>query len=280
MLKYSTLFALVIILSACSSGEDKGKLLAKVFESELYQSDLNYLFRNKDYAKEDSVAIAQSFVDEWVKSEILVHEASMNDKIDIGSIEKKTEGIKNDLIVMELEQVLVDEQLDTAVSKEEVQKYYDSHLQDFELNDYLVKVLYLKVPGDAPNIDKIGSHYKLYNEKDINEIDKYAQLYASNYYYDEENWIYFDDLLKEIPLQDINKDRFIMKRSKIRFEENGNYYFLNIIDYKLKNTTSPISFERGNIKERIIHTRVMELREQIKNEIISKAYDENAVTTF
>lgn len=280
MLKYCQLLAIVLLLGACSSSEDKGKLLAKVFESELYQSDLNYLFRNKSYSIEDSTAISQDFIDQWIKSEILVLEAEKNEKIDVSSIEQKTQQIKNDLIVMELERVLVDERLDTAVSDEEVKAYYDSHLQDFELNDYLVKVLYLKVSADAPDIDKMGGHYKLRDEKDLNEIDKFAQLYASNYYYDEENWIYFDDLLKEIPLQDINKDRFIMKRSKIRFEENGVYYFLNIIDYKLKNTTSPIDFESGNIKERIINKRVMDLREEIKNEIISKAYEQNAVKTY
>jgi len=280
MLKYCQLLAIVLLIGACSSNEDKGKLLAKVFESELYESDLNFLFRNKSFSIEDSTAISEDFIDQWIKSEILVLEAEKNEKIEVSDIEQKTERIKNDLIIMELEQLLVDERLDTAVSKKEVEDYYNSHLQDFELNDYLVKVLYLKVPADAPDIDKMGGHYKLRDEKDLNEIDKFAQLYATNYYYDEENWIYFDDLLKEIPLHDINKDRFIMKRSKTRFEEEGTYYFLNIIDYKLKNTTSPIEFESSNIKERIINKRVMDLREEIKNEIISKAYEQNAVTKY
>ena len=143
MLKYCQLLAIVLLLGACSSNEDKGKLLAKVFESELYQSDLNYLFRNKTYSIEDSTAISQDFIDQWIKSEILVQEAEKNEKIDVSSIEQKTKQIKNDLIVMELERILVDERLDTAVSNKEVKAYYDSHLQDFELNDYLVKVLYL-----------------------------------------------------------------------------------------------------------------------------------------
>jgi hypothetical protein len=144
----------------------------------------------------------------------------------------------------------------------------------------LVKVLYLKIPFDAPDIEKVANLYKLNRESDKTDIEIYAKIYASNYYYDVENWIYFDDLLKEIPLQDINKDKFIMKRSKIRFEENGYYYFLNVIDYKLKNTTSPLNFEKNNIKERIINTRVKELRAQIKEEIISKAYDKNKVKTY
>ena len=81
-------------------------------------------------------------------------------------------------------------------------------------------------------------------------------------------------------MQDINKDRFILKRSKTRFEENGFYYFLNIIDYKLKNTISPLNFERNNIKERILNMRIKELRESIKNDIIENAYENNSVEVF
>ena len=102
----------------------------------------------------------------------------------------------------------------------------------------------------------------------------------SNFYYDAENWIYFDDILKEVPLQDINKDKFILKRSKIRFEEGGFYYFLNIIDYKLKNSISPLSFERNKIKDRIINIRIRALREEIRKEIITNAYANDKVKIY
>ena len=148
------------------------------------------------------------------------------------------------------------------------------------MNDYLVKVLYLKVTPDAPDLEKVGQWYKLSKPADIDDISAYAKVYASNFYYDINNWIYFDDLLKEVPLQDINKDKFILKRSKIRFEEGGYYYFLKIIDYKLKNSISPVSFEQENIKERIMNIRVRNLREEIKTELINQAYAENKVQIY
>ena len=53
--------------------------------------------------------------------------------------------------------------------------------------------------------------------------------FSDDFYYDEENWMYFDELTKEIPLRDINKDKFITRKSKIRLDENGYYYFLNVL---------------------------------------------------
>lgn len=268
-----------LILCSCNSAGEKGALLAKVNDTELHESDLKHIYTGL-MTKEDSASAKNNFIMNWVDEQVLIQEAEYNESINQEEINRKTESFRNDLLISKLEEILVAERVDTSVSDSEIEAYYNEHQTEFELNDYLVKVLYLKISTDAPDIDKITNHYKLRNEEDEEQIDIYAKIYAKNYYYDPDNWIYFDDLLKEIPLQDINKDRFIMKRSKIRFEESGYYYFLNIIDYKLKNTISPISFERNNIKERIMNMRVKELREELKNEIIAKAKNENKVTIY
>jgi hypothetical protein len=274
------LYSLVITLISCSAGEDKGNVLAKVYEEELFEKDLKDYLKEQQFDFIDSAKVAEAYISQWVNEQILVHAATENKELDKEKIDRTVEQFKIEMQILQLEQLLVDEQLDTNISGDEIKDYYDAHQEDFQLNDYLVKVLYIKIPFDAPDVDQISRKYKLYRETDIDEIEIYAKIYASNFYYDEDNWIYFDDLLKEIPLQDINKDRFIMKRSKTRFEENGFYYFLNVLDYKLKNTISPLSFEKNNIKERILNNRIMNLREQIKLDIINNAYETNSVTIY
>jgi hypothetical protein len=277
---YVLTFLLLILFSACSGDGDKGKLLASVGEKELYQADLNFLFAHNRYTFDDSVALVNDYIQQWIEEQILVQEAEKTEKIDREIIDVRVENFKNDLLIHELENSLLNERLDTQISDDEIQKYYLENQKEFQLNDYLVKVLYLKIPLDAPDIEKIAQTYKLNKPADLEEIQTYAKIYATNFYYDAENWIYFDDLLKEVPLQDINKDNFILKRSKTRFEEGGYYYFLNIIDYKLKNSISPLSFEKENIKDRILNMRVRTLREEIKNEIVNKAYNEDMVKTY
>jgi len=270
----------LLFISACSGNNDKGVLLASVGEEKLYQNDLNFLFAHNRYSYDDSIALVKNYSEKWVEEQILVQAAKKSEHIDFSVIDNRVENFKNDLLIQELENNQIQERLDTTVTEQEIQTYYMDNQKEFQLNDYLVKVLYLKIPFDAPDVEMIGQAYKLNRPSDLKEIEGYAKIYASNFYYDIENWIYFDDLLKEIPLQDINKDKFILKRSKIRFEESGSYYFLNIIDYKLKNTTSPLSFESENIKDRIINTRIKNLRAEIKNEIITKAYAENKVKIY
>jgi hypothetical protein len=262
-----------LILTGCQGNDDQGAIIAKVGEKALYESDLSSL----NWTKSDSAQVVDQYVRQWIEQEILMQAAEKEEEIKTNRIERQVEEYRKELYIHQLMKLRVEAALDTTVSDEEIQSFYDDHKADFQLNDYLVKVLYLKVPLDAPDLEEIGSAYKLQHEGDQEKVELFAQMYASNFYYDVDNWIYFDDILKEIPLQDINKDRFILKRSKIRFEENGFYYFLNIIDYKLKNTLSPLNFERANIKTRILNMRMKDLRGKIENEIIKSAYDSGEV---
>ena len=45
------------------------------------------------------------------------------------------------------------------------------------------------------------------NDKDLSKVNTYAKLYAENFYFDDEQWIYFNDLTKDIPLKEYNKDK-------------------------------------------------------------------------
>ncbi len=279
----STVFSMVVLpltLLACNQQQDNSRLLAKVGDKELHLAEIDYLFQGKLLNNDDSTVIISKYVNRWVNEQLMVQAAEDNENINLETIERKTADFKNDLLIHALLNQEVKNRLDTTVAEAEMKAYYKAHQNDFQLNDYLVKVLYLKIPLDAPDIEEVGTAYRLNKQTDLETIETYAKMYASNFYYDIESWIYFDDLLKEIPLQDINKDRFILKRSKIRFEENGFYYFLNIVDYKLKNSTSPLSFERKNIKARIINERIKALRTEIQQDLINKGYEQNEVTIY
>lgn len=272
---------LILVITSCGTNNDNSDVVvAKVYDKELYYSEYSYLITGLGLSDADSTTISNDYINHWVEEQILVHRAQKDDNINLIEIESKTERYKNSLIIHKFENHYIENNLDTNITEVELTKYYKDHQNDFQLNDYLVKVLYLKIAIDAPDIDKVNKWYKLYNDSDISEIETYAQLYASNFYYDDENWMYFDDLTKEIPLNNINKDKFITQKSKIKMDENGYFYFLNVIDYKLKNTISPLEFERDNIKQRILNIRIKDLRKTLKKDNIEKAYDEKSVYIY
>jgi len=279
MNKFFVIVSVTLMIVSCSTNEEE-EMIVKVYDVELKRGDISFLFDNKNLSSVDSIKIAKKYIDNWVEEQILLHQSQQNKTINLKEIDDKANHYKNLLIINQLENQYVQQNLDTNITEKEFITYYKNHKDDFQLKDYLVKILYIKVPSDAPNIIKLEKWYKLHLDTDIKEIKKYANTYATNFYYDIENWIYFDDITKEIPLKDFNKDRFITRKSKTIVEENDYFYFLNVIDYKLKNTTSPLEFEKENIKQRILNKRVKALKEKYRKENIEKAYNEKAITIY
>jgi hypothetical protein len=140
--------ALVFFLISCSS-EDKGRLIAKVGDKELYSDDIKLL----NYSASDSEIVVSRFVSDWAEEQILLAAAEENQNIDLLSIERKVERFRNELLIYQLENYEIEAKLDTTVSDQEIENYYKAHKDDFQLNDYLVKVLYLKVPFDTPELE-------------------------------------------------------------------------------------------------------------------------------
>ena len=268
----------LVCLFGCNS-KSSGKVIAQVYDQKLTESQIQ---TELDRVKitDDSLSFIEAYISNWVNQQVLVYNAKNENLLDKSLIENKVNNYRNQLLVHHYQNYLIKKQLDTVVTDSEIEEYYLSHKPDFQLKDYLVKVLYIKVSEDAPDIEKLSKWYRLNADTDEEDIIQYAGIYATNFYFDKNNWIYFDEITKEIPLTDINKDRFITKKSDIKFNENNYYYFLNIIDYKLKNAVSPIEFERDNIKERILNKRILKMRESINSELLKKAENENAIKIY
>ena len=196
------------IFQSCQSDKEEREYIAQVYNERLYKSDI------PEDILEDEVKL-DIYVNQWVERQILYYRARTDARIDQNEIQHQVDDFRKDLYYYYLEELLLKEEIDTNVSEREIQQYYNTHKEEFLLKDFLVKVLYLKVGMDAPDLEKIKRIYLLKNPKDIEEIIQYAKIYSNNFYYDEENWIYFDDILKEVPLKDVIEERFITQKKKL-----------------------------------------------------------------
>jgi hypothetical protein len=259
------------VLGSCKNDVPEKAYLAKVYNYTLYEEDV------PEDILEDEMKL-EIYINQWIENNILYYNARIDSRIDEKEVNLQVDKFKQELYYYYLEDLLIKEKLDTSVSESQISSYYNENKEEFVLKDFLVKVLYLKVGVDAPELSKIKQKYLLKNPKDIADIIQYAKIYSGNFYYDEDNWIYFDDILKEVPIKDISKERFITQKKKLYFDDGTDFYFLNVLDYKLKDALSPLNFERENIKKKILNLRLKKLREEIKKEIITKEYKKGNVT--
>ena len=129
-MKAKLVIGLMIALSLCScqnSKKDKdGKAVAKVYDKVLYQSDLQGVLYD-GISTNDSIVKTKAFIDNWIRRQLIIHQAEKTlDKSDI-DFSKQLEEYRNDLIIHKYESMLIEQNLDTIVSDEEIAKYKENN---------------------------------------------------------------------------------------------------------------------------------------------------------
>ena len=268
---------LFCFLTACA---EEDKVIARVGETELTESDAFVLMKHMGYDSKDKEQYRE-FVHEWCDNEVFNQELKATDPGKWKLIQLRSQMYQGDLSKFYLEEIKIKKSLDTIVSLEESQIYYDSHKDEFILNDYIVKALYLKIPKDLDfKEEEVHLNYLLKNDKDLAEINSYAKLYAENYYFDDSVWIYFDKITEDIPLTKYNIDNIVLNRTKTYFSDEEHWYFLNIIDYKLKDEAPPLDFLMDQIHGIIVSKRLNDLREISEANLIKELKKKHEVTIY
>ena len=228
--------------------------------------------------QKDSTIFADNYIHNWLVNQMITDKSEEMIPLDVIKVEKKINKYKLSLISYEFEQFYINKRLDTLISKFQIRNYYENHLDDFVLNDYVVKCMYLQVPKKSKFIREIKKNYLLKNEDMIDEIMKIGQIEEISLYYNPEEWVFFDDLMKQIPiLEKYSKIEFIKKKKKVILEFNNYIYFINVFNYIIKNGTSPLSFEENKIKSIILNQRAKTLRKKLRQDLYNDGIRNNLI---
>ena len=268
---FYSIFSLFFISCSNNSTDNKGQHpIARVGDVYLDGSDVTDLVP-KGTSAEDSIVIVKKYIDNWVHETLVLLKAEKNLTDEQKNVKKQLDDYRRSLITYAYEQALIAQNLDTNVSETVVETYYKEHPSDFELKDNIIEVTYVKVKRNAPKLDKLKQWYRSDNEKDISALRNYCLEFAENYYIDNNSWLLFDDLLKEIPIKMYDKELFLQNNRFVEVQDSLSMYFVNIKGFKIKNSLSPLSFEKENIRNIILNRRKLELISKMKEDVYNEA---------
>ncbi len=276
---------LALALSSCESTSTKGKesapedAVARAYDQYLYKEDIRNLV-SSETSKSDSTQVVNNFILSWVKQQVVLHKAEMNLDDEKKDVEEKLEEYRNSLITYVYETELIRQRLDTIVSDEEVEKYYNSHKQNFELKDNIIKVLYLKVRKDAPKLSKAREWYRSSTSKDRLRLEEYCYQYASDFHLDDDTWLLFDELLKRVPIRTYDKESFLRNNRFVETSDSSHVYLVNIKDMMIRDSMSPLSFVKDDIRVLIINKRKLSLIQEMEKAAYEEALKKNEFEIF
>jgi hypothetical protein len=270
--KYIILSLVIIGFYACKDKKSSSKqeILAEYNGKILYKSDIPddvWLAYNNG----DSSGLLKSIIDKWIEKTALLEAAENALSDEQKNKERLIEDYRSSLLIYEYQQQLVREKLDTGVTDAEILTFYDENKAAFQLKKNIVKIRYIKIGKQKADINKLKRLMQNPGIENDNELKLYAEKQAENFYTDS-NWLFLDDITKEIPLdENYNQQRFLSNNKFISIEENGILYLLYIIDFRIKDALSPLEFEKDKIKDIILYQRKLKFLKDIQNSLYHKA---------
>jgi hypothetical protein len=270
------------ILTICSiiacDSNTSGKVIARAFGNELYDTDIADLISD-DASYEDSVFFTKEFINIWVSKQVLLNEAERILDAQEKDKSKELEAYKHDLLSYELINKLVRHEIDTTFSDEELELYYEDNKNEFELTQNIIKLIFYKVPLNSKNLDLLWSSFRA-NDQSIYPTLLSLSKRGGNYYENGNSWVFFDDILKEIPINTYNQEHYLNNHKYIRIIEGDFIYFIKINDFKTRSMLSPFVLEKRRIKEILLNKRQQELQRSIESNLLEKAYSNNHIQLF
>lgn len=277
---------LALLLSSCNLIGNKKhgsteKPVARVFDVYLYPADITGIVP-KQSKPADSIAIVKDYIQHWIEQQVLLHQAANNLNQQQMDLTKQIEDYKNSLIIYAYEKELVKEKLDTNVSETDVEKYYNDNKKDFTLKSDIVKIIYVKVGKKTKDIDKLKNLIMSADPKDRDKLAKFCYQYAQNFFLNDNAWLMFDDVLKEIPIQTYNQDLFLQSNNNryVQMDDTASVYCLCIKGFMIKNSLSPLSFEKENIIKILLNKRKMDLIDEMKKNLFNEALNHSDAQTY
>ena len=161
MKKYLRSIAIMMIvlpaLSSCraiSSFFSGDEIVAVAGSEKLYRSDLDRVLP-KGIPAEDSTRLAMQYISTWASDIVYVSIAEEQLSKAEKDVTKELEDYRKSLLKYRYEQLYVNERLDTAVTDDQVQEYFEAHSEKFVLTRPVLKARFLAIFSDSPVKEQI-----------------------------------------------------------------------------------------------------------------------------
>ena len=273
--------AFLLLLTGCDYFQKSSKevVLAECYGKYLFESDLQGVVP-EGASIMDSIQLVNTFIDSWVRRQVLIHQAENNLNKEQLDLEKQVDEYRNSLVIYAYESQLIEQKLDTVVSEDEIAEYYNQNKENFQLRNTMVRVAYVILDSGCK---QRADFQKLMSDPDtllLQNIDVQATYYAVKSFLDVDQWMRLDELTNIVPIQISNAESFLKKNKFVSFDVNGYTYMVRFVDYLLEESTSPIDMVRDNIKSVILAQRKQAMIEQMQTALYEKAKKEKAFEVY
>ncbi len=264
---------------AISSFLSADETIAEVGQAKLYRSELNELIP-RGIPAEDSVRLAKMYINTWALDQVFLAVAEKQLSKSEKDVTKELEDYRKSLLKYRYEQLFVNERLDTSVSDDRIEQYYQDHEEKFILQRPVVKARFLLISEDSPSLDKIKKKMASDEVQDLVDADSLAYSSALKFLTWGNEWIDASTLAREFgadheTMLDWMEGKWITRR-----DTSGRVSVAYVSEMMSAGRLAPIEYCTPSIRDMIISARKQSLISTLEQDLLKDARETGQLVIF
>ena len=225
------IFLISLFLVTCAVFEEETTVeeevpLAEAYNQRLYLSELDGMIP-ENASTADSIIFIKTYVERWIRKSLLMHKAEKNIPKDL-NIDKLVRDYRSSLVRYNYEQQLVKEQMDSVITKQELNEFYEKNREQYQLETPIIRCNFIKVSQAAPDLKNLKN---LWQNDTIADRDTllvaYCNLHAEEFLLTDSVWYKVEDIATRLPKGTLSTEN-ISKRKEISLDDKD-YLYLSLI---------------------------------------------------
>lgn len=247
-----------------------GQVVAKVGSHRLYASELASYIPDSA-SPEDSTRLALQYINTWASDQLFTDVAERELSKSEKNVDSELEDYRHSLLKYRYEQKYVNQRLDTAVTKAQIEKYYDDHAENFKLSLPIAKAVYMNISADSPNLEIIKK--KMRSDKPEARIEADIIAFSSAFRYTDfgDRWVDLVKLSREVGTD----YGTLLSQVRDGYAElpdgNGNLNIVYFFSLMRAGQTGPVEYFEEQIRDIILSTRKQALLSRLERDLIENA---------
>ena len=265
---------LVLLLFYACKREDmhKGRtVVACIGETFLYKDEIDIMYAINGRGI-DSVKFVDDYIERWAVERLFYNKAAENVASTV-DIESMVEKYRTGLILSIYQDGLVNQQLVSDISMDDVEAFYKENEAMFELEEPMFRGLLLKVSDKSPNISRVRAWCMRHSSEDLDHIEKYSLANEAFYNGFLEEWRTVSDIAKQTPLSEYQLNERLKRKETIEFKHGGYTYFVSADSLIQQGDRKPLEMVVSEVKELLVNSRragfIKEKKRSLYNEALA-----------
>ncbi|MEB3346993.1 peptidyl-prolyl cis-trans isomerase [Aquimarina gracilis] len=274
-MRYFTFIILLPALVSCNKfgNQMQKETVARVNETYLYKEDIKDLVP-ENTSKEDSTNIVNNYINSWATRQLFIDQAKRNlTEEELKEFDELVENYQSTLYINAYKNAVINKSIDMEVTKEDLESYYNQNLENFNLNEELVKIRYLHLPPKYGDIVATQRQLNRFNEEDVDELTLKKEEYVA-YSLNDSTWVKLDQVLNKIPiLKKQDRSKLLRSGKYMQLRDSTGVFMVKIKDVLKRKEQAPLEYIKPTIRQIILNKRKLELVKKIEKDITKDAVE-------